>query len=160
MSEATTPTAQRPGRDPQRTSRSALNLIEDLKSYRQHLVLAEQKAQDDYDKTVVYLSGGALAISFAFLEKITGSGPPINPNLLLFAWCLWAASLSAVLISYGVSRIALKQAIKQCDTDTIQGSRPGGFMSLTTEVLNFLSGSCFIAGIIVVTRFVLANLEK
>jgi len=40
---------------------------ESLQEYRTHLVAAEQKAQEDYDKTVISLSGGALGISFAFI---------------------------------------------------------------------------------------------
>ena len=62
---------------------------ESLKEYRSHLILAEQKAQEDYDKTVVFLSGGALGISFAFVKDFIGTGPMVSQNWLIWAWICW-----------------------------------------------------------------------
>ena len=62
-----------------------------LADYRQHLVLAAQKAQDDYDKTLLSLSGGALGVSFAFVDKFVKAGVVQNPRLLIFAWVCWGA---------------------------------------------------------------------
>lgn len=132
---------------------------EQLTSYRQHLVLAEQKAQEDYDKAVISLSGGALAVSFAFLEKVVGSGPAKAPELLFSAWVLWAASITCVMISYLLSRQALRKAITQVDIKAIHIRRPGGLMSLATEALNVASGTIFIIGVIVAAIFVLRNLR-
>ncbi|WP_134984071.1 hypothetical protein [Xanthomonas axonopodis] len=53
--------------------------------YRQWLVVAEQKAQEDYDKTVLTLSGGALGISFAFVKDIVGQNPIQNSSWLLIS---------------------------------------------------------------------------
>lgn len=131
-----------------------------MASYRQHLVLAEQKAQEDYDKAVTSLSGGALAVSFAFLEKVVGSGPAQSPGLLFSAWVLWAASISCVMVSYLLSRQALRKAITQVDTKAIHIRRPGGVMSLATEALNIASGALFIVGVIVAANSVLKNLRS
>ncbi len=72
--------------------------------YRNHLVLAGQKAQEDYDKAVMTLSGGALGISFAFLKDIVGPGDLLNETLLFFAWISWGLSVTAVLFSYYFSQ--------------------------------------------------------
>ena len=45
--------------------------------YRNGLIAAEQKSQDDYDKTIISLSGGALAISVVFIKDIMGNSEPI-----------------------------------------------------------------------------------
>ena len=45
-----------------------------LQEYRAHLVSAAQKAQEDFDKTLLALSGGALGVSFAFVKDIVGDG--------------------------------------------------------------------------------------
>jgi hypothetical protein len=39
------------------------SMEDSLAQYRQRLVLAGQKAQEDYDKSVLSLSGGAFAVS-------------------------------------------------------------------------------------------------
>ena len=62
---------------------------EQLKEYRNWLIAAEQKAQEDFDKTVLSLSGGALGISFAFVKDIVGDQPLIKTKFLLTAWIAW-----------------------------------------------------------------------
>src|SRR5262245_17256947 len=102
----------------------------ELSEYRRHLVSAEQKTQDDYDKTVLTLSGGALGISFAFVDKFIRQGPTIRPDLLVAAWTAWVASVGLVLVSFYVSGLALRKAINQTDEREIYSSRPGGFASV------------------------------
>ena len=75
--------------------------------YREHLVQARQKAYADFDKTVFALSGGALGISFAFIDKIIGDAPMLSPHLLQIAWFSWATSLTMVLVSFRTSTRAL-----------------------------------------------------
>ena len=48
----------------------------DRKQYRTALSALEQKSQAEYDRLVVLLSGGALGISFAFVEGFIGDDPP------------------------------------------------------------------------------------
>ncbi|HEX3527217.1 MAG TPA: hypothetical protein VH988_09130 [Thermoanaerobaculia bacterium] len=120
-------------------------------------MLAEQKAQQDYDKAVISLSGGALAVSFAFIEKIVGKGPAHSPKLLFFAWVLWAASIASVMASYFLSRLALRKAIHQVDSQSIYLRRPGGWGTLVTEILNVTSGCLFVMGVIVAAEFIYKN---
>ncbi len=129
--------------------------------YRQHLVLAEQKAQEDYDKTVLSLSGGALGISFAFIEKILGPGNITSLSYLKCAWLLWGLSITAVLSSYFFSRLALRKAINQVDANEVaQVRKPGGWLAWLTEVLNVTSGLCFLVGVVLITTFATSNLGE
>jgi hypothetical protein len=132
---------------------------EELKKYRDHLVLAEQKAQEDFDKTVLSLSGGALGISFAFVTDVAGDPPFKWPLLLLGAWACWGSSVFSVLVSYFASHLALRRAIRQVDTGEIYNERVGGIYDLATAVLNGLGAVLFVAGVILITCFAYANLE-
>lgn len=128
--------------------------------YRQWLISAEQKAQDDFDKAVLALSGGALGISFIFVKDIIGPGAIHSPALLLVAWLAWAFSSLAILASYFASHLALRQAIKQCDDGSIYGNTPGGIFSRITRNLNAAGAILFVVGICFMAAFVFTNLTK
>jgi hypothetical protein len=131
---------------------------ESLKDYRSRLEVLEQKAQEDFDKTVLSLSGGALGISFAFVKDIVGSAITTNPLLLFLSWLCWGLSVMFVLISYYTSHLALRKAIKQVDTGKIRVSQPGGIADLVTALCNALGGILFIVGVVLISTFVWLNL--
>ena len=74
-----------------------------LADYRKWLVAAEQKSQEDFDKTVLTLSGGALGVSFVFLKDVIGPQPIVMSCFLMVAWAAWAFSTFSVLTSYFLS---------------------------------------------------------
>lgn len=132
---------------------------EDLRQYRQHLILAEQKAQEDYDKAVLALSGGGLGVSLAFVEKVVGTGTLEESWLLAGSWLCWVISIACVLCSYFLSRHALRCAIAQVDDDQTQIRRLGGRMATATEIANFFSGLFFVVGVVLISIFAVTNLE-
>jgi hypothetical protein len=131
----------------------------ELAEYRQHLILAEQKAQEDYDKTVLSLAGGALGISFAFVDKFMSGGAASRPGFLVAAWSCWGLSLGCVLVSYFLSRNALRTAIQQTDAGKIRRLSPGGAWSVVLEICNVASGVAFVLGVILIVLFVWFNME-
>lgn len=143
---------------PERTDRES-EIPEDLKKYRDHLVLAEQKAQEDFDKTVLTLSGGALGISFAFITDVAGDPPFKWPLLLFWAWVCWGLSAFSVLVSYFASHLALRRAIRQVDTGEIYTGKIGGAYDFATAVLNGLGAALFLSGVILIVAFAYLNLE-
>ena len=144
-----------------RNSEKAKELEDEVDpEYRQWLVSAEQKAQEDYDKTILTLSGGALGISFAFIKDILGDNPIIHSTWLVAAWALWALSTSAVLSSFFVSRLALRKAITQCDDRTIFKTSPGGFYTTILRVLNISAAALFFTGVCVMAGFVNSNIQS
>lgn len=130
-----------------------------LKEYRTYLVQAEQKAQADFDKTVLSLSGGALGISFAFLKNVVGAGPHSAVISLYCAWASWGLSVSAILLSFYLSQHSLRKAIGQVDSGRIENEKPGGAFATATSVCNALGGILFILGVLLMILFVIANLE-
>lgn len=128
--------------------------------YRQWLIAAEQKAQDDFDKAVLSLSGGALGISFIFVKDIIGPGAIHHPMLLLVAWMSWALSSFAILASFFASHLALRVAIRQCDDGSIYQQTPGGiFSKKMTRNLNAVGAVLFVAGVCFMAAFIYSNLS-
>lgn len=126
--------------------------------YRKILIAAEQKSQDSYDKTIVSLSGGALGISLLFIKNIVGESEPVLVWAVITAWCLWAASITSVVISYFLSRMALRKAITQTDEGDYTGG-VGGCAAMLTQIFNILSGAIFILGIVFLIIFAANNME-
>jgi hypothetical protein len=126
---------------------------DDLTSYRQYLVAAEQKSQEDFDKTILALSGGALGISFTFLKDVIASSPITHPWLLLASWAAWGFSTFAVLASFYLSHLALRKAIAQVDDGTIRKSPVGGWFAKATAWLNASGAVLFLLGVLCMTAF-------
>lgn len=130
-----------------------------LADYRKWIVAAEQKSQEDFDKTVLSLSGGALGISFVFLKDVIGPQPIVLSGFLLAAWLAWAFSTFSVLTSYYLSHLALRSAISQIDDGTIFKQKPGGVFASLTAILNAAGAVLFLVGVCCITIFAGANLS-
>ena len=139
-------------------SAMADNIHDSLTSYRDHLVLARQKAVEDADKTVLSLSGGALGVSFAFLNDVAGPNPMALP-LLVTAWSMWGISIVVVLTSYFFSFKTLTKTIAQVDADTVYKEKPGGWFAPATIVCNLLGGVSFALGVLFIGLFVANNMK-
>ena len=131
---------------------------DDLKQYRNHLLETEQKVGESFSKTILTLSGGALGISFAFIENVIGDGPIVVPNFLSYSWQLFTISLASVLLAYYFGTISYRKAIKQVDNDKIYSERPGGIWAILMSILNFLSTSAFIFGVVFLLIFGYKNI--
>ena len=131
-----------------------------LAEYRKWLVAAEQKSQEDFDKTVLSLSGGALGISFVFLKDVIGPQSIVLPIFLLAAWLTWAFSTFSVLTSYYLSHLALRRAISQVDEGTIYQQPPGGDFARWTAILNAIGAILFLLGVCSITIFAGTNLSS
>jgi hypothetical protein len=132
---------------------------DDLSEYRKHLQTAEQRSQEDFDKTVLSLSGGGLGVSFIFLKDVIGLNPIVEPQLLFATWVVWGSSTFCVLASYYFSHLALRKAIKQIDVKTIRMERTGGWFRTATAILNAAGAILFLVGVCTITLFANANLK-
>ena len=129
-----------------------------MDEYRNNLIQAEQKSQDDYDKSIISLSGGALGISLVFYKEVIGSNTPLHHELLIWSWGIWAASIAAVVVSYFLSRLSLRKAIEQTDKNDFSGG-VGGWAARWTSLANALSGVLFVIGIGLFITFLSYNIE-
>ena len=129
-----------------------------LKEYREHLVSAGQKAIETYDRTLLTLSGGALALSLAFIRDIAPA-PVSRPKFLLWAWVLWVVALLITVGSFYISHLALTKAMAQVDDETIHERSQGGRWTTVVKVLNPVAGLAFMAGVVLIVCFAYANLK-
>lgn len=130
----------------------------ELKEYRDHIVLAEKDAQQEFDKAVFALSGGAIGISFAFVTDIVDPKVMVCTGVLIAAWSAWAVSLICVLLSYFFSGQALRRTIQQIDKGTLYDEPPGGLFDVATSWLNMGGGLLFVLGLLFMIVFVNSNL--
>jgi hypothetical protein len=128
--------------------------------HRKLLVAADQKSQEDFDKTVLALSGGALGISFAFLKDVIGTEPIHFSMLLVSAWSVWGLSMLCVLTSYFCSHMAIRRMITQIDEDTFHTQKKGGAWRDVTATLNVLGAVFFVGGVLSITIFAAKNLHE
>lgn len=125
--------------------------------YRDQLLQSALQAQDELDKTILKLSGGALGISLAFINNIVGDGPYIWKIALLISWSLFCLSMASVLGSYYLSAYSHRRAVAQLDIGSIYKEKPGGWFDSATEWLNGLAALMFLVGLILMIVFVYKN---
>jgi hypothetical protein len=127
--------------------------------YRDQLQQLAHDAQDNYDKTVVTLSGGALGVSFAFVKNVVGTHALSCPWWLLVAWLAWAISVGATLWSYYTSHAAMQMAVKRWDDGKRLRQELVGQPDRWTSLLNAAAGICFVFGVVAMAIFAVCTLE-
>jgi hypothetical protein len=153
-------TEQQPSTSPETptpVNENVSGLSPELIQYRNHLVAAEQKSQESYDKAVLSLSGTALGVSFAFIDKFLDLENITSNWLLYSSWTCWGLSITVVLASYFSSQKALRDAINAVDRNEIYDRTAGGLFSTVTDWLNASSGLLFSIGVILMIVFVAFN---
>lgn len=131
----------------------------DLKEYRSRLIQTVEKLNENYDKLIITLSGGALVLSLTFLKDVVKETPIYSPEYLISAWVLFIISLACVLGSLLFGIAAHRKAICQVDADTIYKEHPGGIFSKLSNYIHYISTICLIAGLVFITIFIYVNLE-
>ena len=127
--------------------------------YRNLLTELEQKAYEDYDKALLAVSGGALAISIAFVKNIVGHDSYQYSCLLICAWISWTLTILVVLGSFLMSQKALSTAIKELDTGE-EKTKLGGIADKITGLLNVAGGILFFVGVVLMVIFASINLGE
>jgi hypothetical protein len=126
-------------------------LSEGLSAYREMLVAADQKGQDEFDMAVLSLSGGGLAVSLAFLSDVIGDKPVLYPAALALAWGCWGFSALAVLGSYWMSNKTIRGMINEIDV-TRAAPKEQRYAALTSR-LNGAGAVLFVLGVLFITVF-------
>ncbi len=121
---------------------------EKLEKYRVWLVEADHQASLNYDKAILTLSGGALALSLTFLDYLVPTPIANSKVWLLLSWGLFSLSLTSILISYLFSMESLRKTIKQIDQKRIYIDSPGGWQKNVTECLRYLASISFLLAVV------------
>jgi hypothetical protein len=128
---------------------------------RKNLVEGETKSAEQFDRTLVTLAGGGLAVSLAFIEKIAPNPKKETLWLLAIAWAGLVLSLLFILCSFLTSQRAYRQqrAILEVDfLDPPGTQRPVNKWAVRTMWLNRLAIGLFIIGACMLAAFTITNM--
>ena len=134
----------------------ALEYRQELKAHRLRCLDTKSKNQNQYDASILSLSGGALGVSMIFVKDIIGH-PMHAPGFLFGAWVCWALSVVAVLVSFRAAIGSIDHEIQELDAGPMANSL-GGLQGRILATTNFLSGFLFFMGVLLMTCFVARNL--
>ena len=161
LAEAVPPTSSTD--EEERAAREQQVRYEGYRDERKALVEGEQASADQFDKSILTIAGGALAISLVFLEKIV---PEPKPSTLPYLYCGWTslvASLCAILSSFLTSQHAYRRQRKI--VEAVFFAQPGkepkmvNYWARTTSVLNWISILVFILGVSMLVAFSTQNIR-
>jgi len=134
---------------------------DELKKYRQFLIDTQIKLNESYDKLIISLSGGALALSITFLKNVIENKEINYPALLLIAWALFVCSLAAILCSILFGIQAYKKAILQVDDESIYDKETtGGKSSKLSSVMHWIAAISLLIGLVFISTFTYFNIGE
>jgi len=119
--EAIQPT--RPADDPERIAKEEEARYEAYRDERKALVESEHASADGFDKHILTLASGALAVSLVFLEKIAPEPKQATLPYLYLAWGTLVLALCFILSSFLTSQHAHRKQ-RQLPEETFY-SEPG-----------------------------------
>lgn len=133
-----------------------------IKEYRNQLTELEKTNQVSYDRSVMTLSGGAIAITFSFAGPLA-DGKLIGQFWLIGSWAAWALSCAAIMMSFSFSAAAMRLKIDELDEDERVGNespKPHAATKSKSASLDIWTGYCnrwggilFILGVVILLIF-------
>ena len=120
------------------------------------------KNEEEYDKQLLTLSAGFLAITLTFIKDVVKMDHAILRPVLYVAWGVLCLCIFAVLSSFQLSNAGLEKAQSYWQNQKNGDGEmpyPVAFAKWIKRC-NLFSGACFLLGIILVLLFVVQNLHK
>lgn len=131
---------------------------DEMQAYWKHVLDADQKSVEAFDKSLLTLSGGALGLSLVFVRNVVGTSDPQNTGRLLGAWIFWIFAISLTLASFYCSHRALRRTLHQIREGKLPEGSPGGRWSTATTWATVVSGIAFLIGLVLIVWFASSNL--
>jgi hypothetical protein len=130
--------------------------------YRTRTLDSAKEQIGKYDRSVLFLSSGAIALSMAFLDKIVGQNAPVGVCVLAGAWAVFVLSLVAVVGSqfcgFKAAHFDVNQIEQAYSHPKYQWKRnPWNF---GVELCNFASGIFFCTGAAALVMFAYQNIGR
>lgn len=141
-------------------NKEEVNNDQDHTSYRNMLIETEQRISEQFDKTILTIAGGALAISLAFIKDVIGNGVMQAGWLLIISWASLTICLVLILVSFYSSLLAYRKAQDQVDNKTIKNETPGGHFSKIVSISNAAGILLLCVGLVTLFIFAYENLSK
>lgn len=131
---------------------------------RKLLVEAEREGARTFDKAILTLAAGALALSMTFLEKVVPIAQATTLWSLASSWAAFGLSIFLILFSFLTSQWACIRQRAILDKEWLPGpderSSERNNWTTATTILNVGSIFSFAVGVIFLCYFSFANLPK
>ncbi len=124
---------------------------------RNFLAQLEAESYRGFDKTLLALSSGAIALSVTFIEKFDIAR---CPDLLVLAWVSWIISIFLQLISYIVASKAMREEqviLNEQYREYEKDARKNPYSGVSTQ-LNIAALTAFAIGVLVFLLFVVSRI--
>lgn len=131
----------------------------DSKAAREAINKIKDKSEDDFEKHIIYIASGALAISFSFIERLVPLDKSISKWMLIFSWILFALTLVINLLSHYYCKHLAEKSI-----DEIDDNDPNIITNITKrnkriDAINYFSITTLFAGLLFLIFFVSVNIN-
>jgi phosphoglycerol transferase MdoB-like AlkP superfamily enzyme len=133
------------------------------RDYINQLREARLKSYEQFDKTIITMSSGGLALSLAFLKDFIAWSDARNGWCLITSWILFAISLLSVLISFYFSPFEIDKQLNLTEDYYIEGKKES-FRAKNTwtcllKSLNAFSIITLMVAVAFTLAFVIGNLD-
>jgi len=109
------------------------------------------ESERQFDKQIIYLSGGALIFSIGFVKDIIGANKTAECKfILVISWICFAVSLIVNIFSY----LSSKKAI---DSDIIGEESKSQSYNFVTKTLNLIALGSLLVGLVLLILFASIN---
>ena len=132
--------------------------------HRRELVVGEMEQARSYDKHILTLASGGLALSVVFLQHVAPNPVCWTFTFIILAWLAMTLCILSTLLSFLLSQAAYRQARDDADEAmrTLEGHEPPvkpNLCSTWTNRLNWCSMIFFVSGVISFLIFAAGNLK-
>jgi hypothetical protein len=118
---------------------------------------------ESYDRAILTLSSGFLALSLSFIKGIIPSGHVKYIPVLYWSWAVLAIAIVVTVASFRVSDRALTQALTALHRYYVERDEAAlrrTKLTRTVERMNDVSGVLFIGGVLLTVFFVFSNFSE
>jgi len=119
---------------------------------RERLLALHEATTQAFDKAIMTLSGGALAVSISFIHDVAHH--PRHKPLIGVSWGAFGLSLLLILWSFLTSERATRRMVHQMADAEAEEIAEGTL----TDVLNWSSAASFVVGVVCLVIFAVLNI--
>jgi hypothetical protein len=131
--------------------------------YRKELWGGLKTSHENFDKAVLTLSGGGLAISLTVIKDLFSVGEMVAGALLVASWFLFCGSIIFTVVSFLTSQKSITVQIDNFEKftagDVSYFNRPNPYTKITAW-LNQISGGFFLLAVMAMTFFTTINFHE
>lgn len=135
-----------------------------FKEFKTETEKRQISSSENFDKSILTYASWALGISIAFLKDFMPIDIAAVPCFLYLSWLCFFLSIGLTTISFALAYKSLALALENSYRYYIEKNdaffNAKNYIAEIVKFCNFVSGTCFILGLVFTLAFVSLNLEK